>query len=263
MKLSLCVCVGILFSFSMANETSKMQADAFGRDNFTYPSGTVLGLGTSLSTYKTKWSEISVLGLPIHNHEKIEVMGYLENRSMFQTGPLHYDVRGELRYGVSGGSEQDYIDTILVEGEGTTISSKGTNFAGGGHFKIAFPFDLTPRVHLAPFVGFGVAFLFLEMTGDGLDQKYTDFPLSNLSYDAGWTETAVYLPVNLGLNIDFETWSLVFDYRRSIVGTTSTNWGPAKKLVDETNTNGPQVPLTSTDQTFQSIGLSLAFRIGR
>lgn len=270
MKPPLHVLFILLYSFSFGAETEKMQADAFGRDNLQYPSGSIFGLGGSMFTYQTNWTAIRLGDLainplalnPEHIHNKLEVMAFLENRSMFNMGSIHMDVRGEIRFGISGESKQNYIpDSIQVN---DIISETGTNWSGGAHFKFAYPFDLTPRVHLAPFVGAGVTFVLLEQaSGDNLDKKYSN-ELSDLSYEAGWNEFSLYTPLNVGLNLDFETWSIIPEYRRSFWGRTFTSWAPPTLAPDgNPSNNTPGFPIKSTNQIYQGFALSLAFRIGR
>ncbi len=253
-----------LFLGAGYSQEDPTQKDAFGRDNFKYPKGSLVGLGASLFQYKTEWSQTKKYGYPIHMHEKYEVMAFLENRSMFSGGNFHFDVRGEIRYGVYGGAEQQYLvntDSNPPVSAPPVISESGTNFAGGAHFKVAYPLEVSPRVRLAPFLGLGLTFVLLESDGRGLDPQYDDSYYSDLSYKAGWNEFSLYSPLNVGFNLDFESFSIIPEYRFGIYGKSFTSWAPATP--NPANENLPGPPIESPKQFFHGVMLNIAFRIGQ
>jgi hypothetical protein len=158
---------------------------------------------------------------------------------MFHFAYFHVDVRGELRFSLYGGTAQDYLDTLPEE-----ISDGGTSFAGGAHIKLACPFRIQPRAVVAPFLGGGLTFGHLQANGEGIDPTYND----DLSYKVGWTEFAIYSPLNAGFNLDFITFSISPEFRYILYGQAATDL--------------PRIPSVRPDRMkFWGVMLTLGFRI--
>jgi len=276
----------LLLALTWVSGANEDLNDSYRGEPSICPATTLVGFGASQFEYKTNWSAVKIgptLQLaPIHVHNKTELQLFVENRSMFNFGPIHMDIKGEVRFGVLGETKQKYIPDPLTVGTetlvafaerdpnlipGDLISETGTNWAGNAQFKWAYPLGLTPRLNMSFFTGLGLTFILLEQSGnDKLNSEYQNPNLIDLSYNSGWNEFSLYSPFILGLSLDFETWSIIVDYQRSVWGSTFTSWTPTTPETPDPLNPGLTLKgekIKSVGQTYQGVSLTLGFKLGR
>ena len=200
-----------------------------------YRRGLIVGMGGCFAKYTTNWNladnisapPVELEDKPSHIHTKYEFLFFLEERSLFQFLKIHLDIRVELRAGLLGGVDQDYLNDSLP----SAISSGGRSLVGGAHFKFVKTLRLKPKVTFAPFIGIGFSLANLKADGKDLDRKYDDGVYPDRSYGIGWTEFGVFPPLSLGLNLVFQYISITPEVRYIHTGLffTDLKGSPALK----------------------------------
>ncbi len=243
------ICIFFIINTSQASIASI--ASFFSNGSEYYPSGNYVGFAIGLFNYNTKWSyahqseKVTTNYLPVHNHSKTEAVLFLENRSFLRFRSVHLDVRGEIHYGFYGHAEQQYLVDSIPK-----ISTGGTDIGGTAVFKFAYPFEITPRIRLAYYLGPAIVFTLLEPDGEGISDKYTEAPLNIFNYANGWSEFLLFVPLVAGISLEFETFCIMPEVRYLMVGEAFTDWTPESGSRE------------NVDMGFWSVGLNIGFRMG-
>lgn len=218
-------------------------------DNGASRSGYFFGGGLGLYSYTTWWywyNPGDPLGsrehYPIHVFSRQQFCGFFEKRSLFTHNKVHLDARAEIHFGFLGGTKEDWLPS------GETISDGGSTYGAAVILKFAYPMEVSPTLPVEPYAGFGVQYTVLSSNGEGVGTEFAD--RAKYDYKSGWDESITAMPVVLGVEITFDKFVIIPEYRFSLFGGASTDWEPTG-----------YAPEQNDSPSFHSFSISVGFKL--
>jgi len=207
-----------------------------------------LGSGIGFYSYVTSWyysdyqpNYSTEYHYPWHVFSRQQLFLFFEKQSLFKFGPLHLDIKFDIQFGISGGTEEDWLPL------GESISGGGETYAASLIFDIAYPLKTTSKFSFAPFVGIGFQYSALVSDGTNIGQEYAS--RSAYRYDEGWAEDVYGMILPMGLEFEINKILLIAEYRLLIVGGSDTDWDPrGYEVVEE---DGPSINAFSISVGFK------------
>ena len=193
--------------------------------------GTILGLGFASYSYTTSWyfysyGEYYPNKYPWHEFSRQQLFIFYESPYIFHFGPIYNHIKAELNYGISGGTEEDW----LSEYGGELISESGTTFATAIGLKIVYNIKSSPVI---PFISLALQYTVLGSNGDGVGNNIDGKP--TYDYEYGWTEGIIGATLAVGVDIRLGRFFIMPEYRRLLGGSNWTDWAPRDSDVEESD----------------------------
>ncbi len=199
--------------------------------------GFVFSAGIGLLGYTTNWY-YRALGYysgyyyyyPVHVFSRLAFVAAIEQQSLFTLGPLDFDLRLDLDYGISGGTKEDWLPF------GEQISSGGMTAGFTLSPRFCLPLELSNGVGCTPFISPGLHYQRLGSNGKDIGRQ-----LGNMSdyYDGSeWNENIGGLVIGVGSMIETERMVITPELRFFVAGGGGTDWSPSR-LRGEVSNEGP------------------------
>jgi hypothetical protein len=200
---------------------------------FGQRSGLYGGVALGYFHYNTHWYYHAGSASPYydnyaaHSTGRTSVTFNLEQKGIASMTHFQFDLGGELLLGVAGGTHADYL------GGDNAISSGG--FAAGINAygrAVYLPTATGKGVRVYPFVSAGPHYMFLHNNGKGSSSAIGEYDYGN-----GWNEGVLMMAASLGVDFQFEGFTVTPEFRFGLFGWNSSSWAPGGR--DVTMNGGP------------------------
>lgn len=185
-----------------------------------------IGAGAGFYTYGTHWYYYNPSGTPglrehypVHVFSRTQLFGYYESPGLFSLGPIGVRLRGELHFGIAGGTKEDWLPL------GETISGGGSTFGGVAGIKVGYPIGSSSSMTFTPYVFPSFHFTLLNSNGKDVGTQFAG--RAEYQYADGWDETVYSFALGFGVNIELSSIVIVPEYRFFVAGGAGTDWTPA------------------------------------
>ena len=238
-KRKMTLAFGVLALLVAVAFTSQVQASDVSSQSSGNGLGSklLMGFGGGYHSYETKWYVYSEnwFAYPYHQFSRFAFTGYVELRRWFQAGRFQFSGRGELLFGFLGGTKEDWVSV----GGGKKISSGG--FSGGIALllKAGIPMETSPTMTAVPYLASGVQFMALSSNGEDVSEEAVGY-----GYGEGWGEYLTFLPLAVGVDLEFERMVLGLDLRFALAVGGGTDWEPGGKEPDSEGLSSTQFTAT-------------------
>ena len=206
---------------------------AIGQENES-TGGPVIGFGAGYWMYYTSWKTPYKYNYytktGFHHLDRIVFTGFLETPTLFDVQPFTLRGRGELNFGIIGGTKDE------LSSSEETISSGGITAGFALLGKVAMPLELSPPMTIAPYLASGFQFVVFNSNGKEVNETF-----ENMSYQDGWDEFLILLPLSLGADVDFGQFILGMDLRFVVLGAGFTDWEPKGREIDNQKVTGTMI----------------------
>lgn len=176
----------------------------------------LIGLGLSYASYQSFWSieDTSLSNQTKHPHlilKKPQVTLILEQRRLADYWGFLLNAREEFLFGLNGKATQDH----LTKNQQKTINTKDFSFGTNLLAKVTYPVRIgATRSILSPTFATGLGFSYVKgIEGIFEENQIQIETLSYRTYQSGWKEYNLFIPLSIGLDFIFNKFTLSPDYR--------------------------------------------------